>query len=66
MLQQVTAALHGKGADQPMVNKLQQLYLDCLAKDATPRLRNDPDRKAAHLADPTRFPHINGLLDGKA
>ena len=62
----MTAALHGKGADQPMVDKLQRLYLDCLAKDATPRLRADPDRKAAHFADPSRFPNIKGLLDGQA
>jgi hypothetical protein len=63
---QVTAALHGKGADRPLVDALQRLYLDCLAADVTPRLRSDPDRKAARLADPSRFPHIASLLDGKA
>lgn len=63
---QVTAALHGKDADRPVVDAIQRLYLECLAKDATARLRSDPDRKAARLEDPTRFPHIARLLDGLA
>ena len=52
----VTAALHGKGANKELVERLQQLYLNQVLRDVVPRLKSDPDRMAA--AREGRFPLI--------
>ena len=56
----MSAALHGRGADKELVNKLRDLYLDRVLRDTVPRLKSDPDRMAATREG--RFPHIQALL----